>query len=55
MVYACVLEAPAEGAKATVLNTDNVRKMKGIAAVIPLPFGVAVIGNSGGKRPRPGR
>ena len=46
MVYACILEAPAEGAKASVLNSDDVSKMKGIAAVIPLPFGVAVIGNS---------
>jgi isoquinoline 1-oxidoreductase subunit beta len=46
MVYASVLEAPAEGAKASVANGDDVGKMKGIAAVIPLPFGVAVIGNS---------
>jgi isoquinoline 1-oxidoreductase subunit beta len=46
MVYASVLEAPAEGAKAAVANADDVGKMKGIAAVIPLPFGVAVIGGS---------
>jgi isoquinoline 1-oxidoreductase subunit beta len=46
MVYACIAEAPAEGAKASVANLDDVGKMKGIAAVIPLPFGVAVIGNS---------
>jgi isoquinoline 1-oxidoreductase subunit beta len=46
MVYATILEAPAEGAKATVANVDDVGKMKGIAAVIPLPFGVAVIGGS---------
>ncbi len=46
MVHACVVEAPAEGAKATVLNSDDVGKMTGIAAVIPLPFGVAVVGNS---------
>jgi len=46
MVYACVAEALAEGAKATVANMDDVQKMKGVAAVIPLPFGVAVIGDS---------
>ncbi len=46
MVYACVLQAPAEGAKAAVSNLDDVAKMKDIAAVIPLPFGVAVIGGS---------
>ncbi len=45
-VYACVLQAPAEGAKAAVSNLNDVAKMKDIAAVIPLPFGVAVIGGS---------
>jgi isoquinoline 1-oxidoreductase subunit beta len=45
-VYAAVLQAPAEGAKAAVSNLDDVAKMKDIAAVIPLPFGVAVIGGS---------
>ena len=45
-VYASVLQAPAEGAKAAVSNLDDVAKMKDIAAVIPLPFGVAVIGGS---------
>jgi isoquinoline 1-oxidoreductase subunit beta len=46
MVHACVLEAPGEGVKATVVNSDDVSKMPGIAAVIPLPFGVAVVGES---------
>jgi isoquinoline 1-oxidoreductase beta subunit len=46
MLHACVLEAPVEGAKATVLNNDDVSKMPGIAAVIPLPFGVALVGES---------
>ena len=46
MVYASVLESPTEGAKATVSNLDDVAKMKDIAAVIPLPFGVAVVGAS---------
>ena len=46
-VYAApCCEAPAEGAKAMVANLDDVAKMKGIAAAIPLPFGVAVIGGS---------
>ena len=46
MLYASVMQTPAEGAKAQVANADDVGKMKGIAAVIPLPFGVAVIGTS---------
>jgi len=46
MLHACVAEAPAEGAKATIANFDEVSKMPGVAAVIPLPFGVAVIGDS---------
>lgn len=46
MVYATIREAPAEGAKANVANADEVGKMNGVAAVIPLPFGVAVIGGS---------
>src|SRR5208282_2114507 len=46
MVYATVLEAPLEGAKVSVTNMDDVKKMQGIAAVIPLPFGVAVVGDS---------
>jgi len=46
MVYATLLEAPAEGAKAVVANADDVGKLPGIFAVIPLPFGVAVVGAS---------
>ena len=46
MVYATLLEAPAEGAKAMVANADDVGKLPGIFAVIPLPFGVAVVGAS---------
>jgi isoquinoline 1-oxidoreductase subunit beta len=46
MVYASVLEAPVEGAKVEVLNMDDVAKIKGVNKVIPLPFGVAVIGES---------
>ncbi len=44
MVYASVLEAPLEGAKAAAVNTDEVLKIKGVTRVIPMPFGVAVIG-----------
>jgi len=46
MVYASVLESPVEGAKVQVLNMDDVSKMKGISKVIPVPFGVAVIGDT---------
>src|ERR671934_49997 len=46
MVYASVLEAPVEGAKVEVLNMGDVAKIKGVTKVIPLPFGVAVIGES---------
>src|SRR5262245_28623770 len=46
MVYASVLQAPMEGAKAKDINAPDVMKIKGVAQVLPLPFGVAVIGNS---------
>ena len=46
MIYAAVLEAPMEGSKAQVANLDDVAKMKGVTKVIPLPFGVAVLGDS---------
>jgi isoquinoline 1-oxidoreductase beta subunit len=46
MVYAAVLQAPLEGAKAAVANKDDVAKMKDVTGVIPLPFGVAVLGTT---------
>src|SRR5215475_688495 len=46
MVYASVLEAPVDGAKVQVLNTDEVSKIKGVTKVLPLPFGVAVLGDT---------
>jgi isoquinoline 1-oxidoreductase beta subunit len=46
MVYASVLESPMDGAKAEVTNTPDVMKIKGVTRVIPLPFGVAVIGDT---------
>jgi isoquinoline 1-oxidoreductase beta subunit len=46
MVYATVLESPMEGAKAENVNSDEALAIPGVTRVIPLPFGVAVIGNS---------
>jgi isoquinoline 1-oxidoreductase subunit beta len=46
MVYASVLQSPMEGAKPKDVNVPDIMKIKGIAKVIPLPFGVAVIGDS---------
>jgi len=46
MIYASVLEAPVEGAKVAVENMDEVGRIKGVTKVIPLPFGVAVLGNT---------
>ena len=46
MIYASVLEAPLDGAKVEVLNKDDVAKMKDVTGVIPLPFGVAVLGTT---------
>jgi isoquinoline 1-oxidoreductase beta subunit len=46
MVYACVLQAPMNGATAQVLNPNEVSLIGAIIKVTPLPFGVAVIGES---------
>jgi isoquinoline 1-oxidoreductase beta subunit len=46
MVHASVLQSPMDGAKPKDVNVPDVMKIKGIAKVIPLPFGVAVIGDS---------
>jgi isoquinoline 1-oxidoreductase beta subunit len=46
MVYASVLQSPLEGAKPKDVNVPDVMKIKGVTKVIPLPFGVAVIGDS---------
>jgi len=43
MVYASVLESPAEGAKPENVNSAEVMKIPGVKRVLPLPFGVAVI------------
>ena len=46
MVYASLLHSPMEGAKAGSVNTDEVMKINGVTRVIPLPFGVAVVGET---------
>jgi isoquinoline 1-oxidoreductase beta subunit len=46
MVYAAVLESPMDGAKPDKVNVPDVMKVKGVTRVIPLPFGVAVFGDT---------
>jgi isoquinoline 1-oxidoreductase subunit beta len=46
MVYASILQSPMDGAKAESLNADEVKKIKGVSHVLPLPFGVAVVGDT---------
>lgn len=46
MVYASVLESPMEGAKVASVNTAEVMKVKGVKRVLPMPFGVAVLGET---------
>jgi isoquinoline 1-oxidoreductase beta subunit len=46
MLYATVLESPMEGAKPENINTAEALAVPGVTQVIPLPFGVAVIGTS---------
>jgi isoquinoline 1-oxidoreductase beta subunit len=48
MVYASVLQSPMEGAKPKEggVNIPDVMKIKGITKAIPLPFGVAVFGET---------
>ncbi|HXZ22659.1 MAG TPA: molybdopterin cofactor-binding domain-containing protein [Pseudolabrys sp.] len=46
MIYASVLQSPMEGAKPKDVNVPDVMKVIGVTKVIPLPFGVAVIGDS---------
>jgi isoquinoline 1-oxidoreductase beta subunit len=46
MVYAAVLESPMEGAKPGQVNAADVMKIKGVTKVIPVPFGVAVFGDT---------
>ncbi len=46
MLYASVLEAPYEGAKAAQVNSEDAMKIPGVKQVLPLPFGVAVVGDT---------
>jgi isoquinoline 1-oxidoreductase subunit beta len=46
MIYASVLQSPMEGAKPKDVNIPDVMKIKGIAKVVPLPFGVAVFADT---------
>jgi isoquinoline 1-oxidoreductase subunit beta len=46
MVYASVLESPVEGAKPGKVNAAAAMKVRGVVKVIPLPFGVAVLGET---------
>jgi len=46
MLYASVLQSPMEGAKPKDVNIPDIMKVKGVTKVIPLPFGVAVIGDT---------
>ena len=46
MIYASVLQAPMEGAKPQDVNTAEVVQIAGVTKVMPLPFGVAVMGDS---------
>lgn len=43
MLYASILRSPVQGDKPQKVNKDEVMKVKGVVAVIPLPFGVAVL------------
>lgn len=46
MVYASLLPSPAEGAKPDKVNVDEVMKIRGVTRVAPMPFGVAVLGDT---------
>lgn len=46
MVYASVLESPMDGAKPENVNAADAMKIPGVTRVVPMPFGVAVIGST---------
>jgi isoquinoline 1-oxidoreductase beta subunit len=46
MLYATVLEAPYDGAKAAQVNAEDAMKIPGVKKVLPLPFGVAVVADT---------
>ena len=46
MVYAAMLESPMEGAKAENIDSAAALRVPGVTRVVPLPFGVAVLGTT---------
>jgi isoquinoline 1-oxidoreductase beta subunit len=46
MVYASLLHAPMDGVKVKSVNADDIKKIKGVTHVLPLPFGVAVVADT---------
>lgn len=46
MLYAAVLESPMEGAKPQNVNTAEAMAVPGITHVLPMPFGVAIVGRT---------
>ncbi|HKU46098.1 MAG TPA: molybdopterin cofactor-binding domain-containing protein, partial [Burkholderiales bacterium] len=46
MLYATVLEAPFDGAKAAQVDSEAAMKVPGVKRVLPLPFGVAVVADT---------
>lgn len=46
MVYAAILESPMEGAKAENVDSAGAMKVPGVSRIVPMPFGVAVIGST---------
>jgi isoquinoline 1-oxidoreductase beta subunit len=46
MVYASLLHAPMDGAKVESVNSDDIKKIKGVSHVLSLPFGVAVVADT---------
>lgn len=46
MVYAAVLEAPVQGATPENVNAQDALAIPGVEQVIPMPFGVAILGKT---------
>ena len=46
MVHATILESPMEGAKAEVVDSAAAMAVPGVTRIIPMPFGVAVLGTT---------
>jgi isoquinoline 1-oxidoreductase beta subunit len=46
MVYAAILESPMDGAKPGNVDSSATMKIRGVEKVVPMPFGVAVIGST---------